>query len=128
MIGNIASAPELNTTQSGISRTTFRIAVQRRTGKDGQREADFFSCVAWRQSAEFIANYFTKGDKIALEGSIQNRKYTAQDGSERWVTEIIVDHAEFCTSKRERDEQRAEPEPEQRPTEFTEVETDELPF
>ena len=96
LIGNIAKDPEVKTTSSGITQTTFDLAVQRRF-KDkttGNREADFIRCVAWRQPAEFIEKYCGKGAKLGIEGSIQTRSYEAQDGSKRYVTEVIVDNVE----------------------------------
>lgn len=95
LIGNLAADPESRTTQSGVQQCTLRLAVQRRfANPQGQREADFFNVVCWRQTAEFAARYLSKGRKIAVEGSIQNRSYTAQDGSKRYVTEINAEHIE----------------------------------
>lgn len=139
MIGNLASDPEPFTTQSGISRSTFRIAVQRRfANAQGVREADFFTVIAWRQTADFCNRYLTKGRKVAVEGSIQNRSYDAQDGSKRYVTEIMADSVEAVGS---RDESQGQARPRDNgPTpppappagpamnDFTEVEDDELPF
>ena len=96
LIGNLANDPESRTTASGIAQCTFRLAVQRRfANPQGVREADFFTIVCWRQTAEFCARYLSKGRQIAVEGSIQNRSYDAQDGSKRYVTEIIADNVEF---------------------------------
>ena len=96
LIGNLAADPESRTTQSGVQQCTLRLAVQRAwAGKDGNREADFFNVVCWRQTAEFAARYLSKGRKVAVEGSVQNRSYTAQDGSKRYVTEIVADRLEF---------------------------------
>ena len=139
MIGNLASDPEPFTTQSGISRSTFRVAVQRRfANAQGVREADFFTVIAWRQTADFCNRYLTKGRKVAVEGSIQNRSYDAQDGSKRYVTEIIADSVEAVGG---RDEAQGQARPRDNgPTpppaqpagpamnDFTEVEDDELPF
>ena len=95
LIGNIASDPEARTTQSGISQSTFRVAVQRRfANQQGVRETDFFTVVAWRKNADFCNRCLAKGNKVAVEGSIQNRSYDAQDGSKRYVTEIIADNVE----------------------------------
>ena len=103
LIGNIASDIEHRTTQSGISNATFRIAVQRRyKSQDGQREADFLPVVCWRQTADFVSKYLSKGSKIALEGMVQTRSYDAQDGSKRYVTEIIADHVEGVGSREDR--------------------------
>lgn len=65
----------------------------------GVREADFFNIVAWRQSADFCNRYLRKGNRVAVEGSIQERSYDAQDGSKRWVTEIIADSVESVGSR-----------------------------
>ncbi len=95
LIGNLVADPEARTTQSGISQSTFRIAVQRRfANQQGVREADFFTVIAWRQTADFCNRFLSKGRKVAVEGSIQNRSYDAQDGSKRYVTEIIADSVE----------------------------------
>lgn len=100
LIGNLAADPEFRTTPNGISYVSFRIACQRKyANQQGVRVADFISCCAWRQTAEFIHKYFIKGNKIAVEGSIQTRSYDAQDGSKRYVTEVLVDNAEFVTPK-----------------------------
>ena len=140
MIGNLCDNPEAFTTQNGVTRSTFKIAVQRRyTNASGQREADFFTVVAWRQTAEFCNKYLLKGRKVAVEGSIQNRSYTAQDGSTRWVTEIIAESVEAVGAPKEGESKPAEqpaPRPQERPqqqrmdeSQFVEVEDDdELPF
>ena len=100
LVGRLTRDPELRQTQSGISVASFTVAVDRRyTNNDGQREADFIACVAWRQTAEFIAKYFTKGQRIGLTGSIQTRQYTAQDGSKRTVCEVVADNVEFVERK-----------------------------
>ena len=100
LIGNLANDPEPFTTQSGISRSTFRLAVQRRfANAQGVREADFLTIVAWRQTADFCNRYLAKGRKVAVEGSIQVRSYDAQDGSKRWLTEIIADNVEAVGSR-----------------------------
>lgn len=93
--GRIVRDPEPRTTQSGISQSTFDVAVQRRTkNKDGKYDADFLTVVAWRQTADFVNKYLGKGRMVAVEGSVQKRSYTAQDGSKRYVTEIIADSVE----------------------------------
>ena len=102
LIGNLANDPEARTTQSGISQSTFRVAVQRRfANAQGVREADFFTIIAWRQTADFCNRYLTKGRKVAVEGSIQTRSYDAQDGSKRYVTEIIAENVEALGSRNE---------------------------
>ena len=141
LIGNLANDPEAFTTQSGISRSTFRIAVQRRfANAQGVREADFLTVVAWRQNADFCNRYLSKGRRVAVEGSIQVRSYGAQDGSKRYVTEIIADSVEALGGREEGAQQPRGrdmgPTPPPAPpaqsapsmNDFTEVEDDELPF
>ena len=99
LIGNLTADPELKTTQSGVSVTTFKIAVQRRFAKDGQQSADFISIVAWRQTAEFICKYFAKGKPILICGEIQTRNYEDKDGSKRTVVEVVADEAGFVEGK-----------------------------
>ena len=102
LIGNLCDNPEAFTTQSGIARSTFRLAVQRRfANAQGVREADFLTVVAWRHTAEFCNKYLLKGRKVAVEGSIQTRSYDAQDGSKRYVTEIIADSVEALGGRQE---------------------------
>ena len=100
LMGRLTGDPELKTTQSGVSVTSFSVAVDRAyRSKDQERQTDFINCVAWRGTAEFISRYFRKGQRIALQGSLQSRKYTANDGSQRTVYEVVVDNAFFCESK-----------------------------
>ncbi|MBQ9952160.1 MAG: single-stranded DNA-binding protein [Clostridia bacterium] len=138
LIGNLAADPESRTTQSGIAQCTLRLAVQRRfANQQGVREADFFTIVCWRQTAEFCSRYLSKGRKIAVEGSLQTRSYDAQDGSKRYVTEVIADNVEFCDSRPDGARPRTDnPPPVQEPPAgygmnnggFTEIDDDELPF
>ena len=99
LVGRLTRDPELRTTTSGISQTRFTLAVNRRTaGADGQREADFISCVAWRGTAEAIAKYLKKGRELAVEGSIRTGSYDAQDGTKRYTTDVVVDNFTFIGS------------------------------
>lgn len=103
--GFLANNPESRTTVSGVTTCTFRLAVQRRfANKDGNRESDFLTIVCWRQTADFASRYLLKGRRVAVEGSIQTRSYDAQDGSKRYVTEIIADNIEAL----DKAEQKAE--------------------
>ena len=77
----------------------FSIAVDRRFKRDGQPDADFFNCTAFRKTAEFVEKYLHKGTKVVLEGSIQNDNYTNKDGQKVYGTQIIVDQLEFAESK-----------------------------
>ncbi len=99
LVGRLTKDPELRTTASGISQTRFTLAVNRRTAsQDGNREADFISCVAWRGTAEAIAKYLTKGRELAVEGRIQTGSYDAQDGTKRYTTDVVVDNFTFIGS------------------------------
>ena len=101
LIGRLARDPEMRTTATGTNVTRFTVAVSRPfTGAGGDRGADFISCIAWRRQAENIAKYCTKGSQIAVEGRIQTGSYDGQDGSKRYVTEVIADNVEFMSSSR----------------------------
>lgn len=97
--GRLTSDPELKTTSSGISVTSFRIAVNRRANKDGEAQTDFFSVTAWRGTAEFVTKYFRKGSCICVTGSMQNREWTDKEGNKRTVTEVQADEANFVDGK-----------------------------
>lgn len=101
LIGRLARDPELRTTSSNLSVATFSIAVSRpyTSQNAGTPETDFISCVVWRKQAENLAKYCRKGSQIAIEGRIQTRNYTAQDGSKRYVTEVLCDNITFLGSK-----------------------------
>ena len=98
-IGRLTRDPEVRYTQSGKACAKFTLAIDRRKSSDGNQQADFISCVAWEKTAEVISQYCTKGKKIAVEGLIQTRSYDANDGSKRYVTEVVVQSMEFCDSK-----------------------------
>jgi single-strand DNA-binding protein len=101
-MGRITKDIDAKQTASGISVATFSIAVDRKfKNQNGEKETDFFNCVAWRGTADFVSKYFKKGNKILVIGSLQNRSYDDKDGNKRYVTELIVDDAEFCESKRD---------------------------
>ena len=102
LVGNMVADPEYQTTASGISLCRFRIAVQRKfKNEKGEYESDFISVVAWRSSADFVSKYLHKGNKIGVTGSLQTRTYDAQDGSKRYVTEVVADEVESYTPKSE---------------------------
>ena len=129
-VGRLCSDPELRYTQSGIANCSFRIAVQRRfKNAQGEYEADFIQCVAWRQTAEFLNRYACRGDMVAVSGSLQTRSYDAQDGSKRYVTEIIVDSAQPCGGRRQaNNDEGVLQEPTQEQGAMEEVQEDDLPF
>ncbi len=100
LIGRLTRDPELRMTQSGVASTNFSLAVQRNyTNQNGEREADFINCVAWRRQAENISKYCFKGSQVAVEGRIQTRNYDAEDGTKRYVTEVIADNVTFLGTK-----------------------------
>ncbi|MCQ2533933.1 MAG: single-stranded DNA-binding protein [Clostridia bacterium] len=101
LLGRLTKDPEVKMTASQTSFCNFTIAVDRRfKDANGQRQADFISCVAWRQTAQFIGNYFRKGSKILVGGSIQSRSYDDANGQKRYVTEVVVDEVDFADSGR----------------------------
>ena len=131
LIGNLARDPDYRTTPSGVPMCLFTIAVTRRfANQKGVREADFISCVAWRQQADFVHRFFTKGRKIGVVGSLQTRSYDAQDGSKRYVTEIIADSVEAVGGREDgaQNAQKAQSTAQDHQSGFTEVDDDELPF
>jgi single-strand DNA-binding protein len=94
--GRLTSDAELKQTPSGLSVTSFSIAVNR---KGTENKTDFIDVVAWRQTAEFICNYFVKGSSICIVGSLQKREWTDNKGQKRYATEVIADEAYFVESK-----------------------------
>lgn len=100
IMGRLTRDPELRRTGSGIAVTSFSIAVERDVAPQGQqKETDFFDCVAWRQTGEFIAKHFTKGRMIVVEGKLQTRSWNDKDGNKRKTVEIVADNAYFGDSK-----------------------------
>ena len=96
MMGRLTHDPELKTTQAGTQFCRFSIACDRDfKNTSGEKETDFFDCVAWRKTAEFVSRYFAKGRMIIVEGRMQNRSWTDKEGNKRRSTEIIVDAAHF---------------------------------
>lgn len=100
LMGNLTRDPEYKTTPTGVGVATFSIAVGRRFAKQGDEvTADFFNVVAWRNTAEFVAHYFTKGKPIVVVGSLQNRSWTDQNGQKHYITEVISDECYFAGGK-----------------------------
>lgn len=95
--GRIVHTPELKHTPSGVAVCGFSIAVDRRfKSTDGEKTTDFFDIVAWRNSGEFVAKYFSKGQEILVSGEMQTRTYTDKSGNKRKAYEVIADRVEFC--------------------------------
>jgi single-strand DNA-binding protein len=99
--GRLTSDVELKQTPSGVSVCTFTIAVNRKYQSEGQQQADFINCQAWRGTADFISKYFKKGSSLCIVGSVQTRSWQDQQGNKRHATEIVADEAMFVDSKSE---------------------------
>lgn len=110
IMGRLTRDPELRTTNSGTSVASFSLAVDRNyKGADGEKETDFIDCVAWRQTGEFAAKYFTKGRMAVVEGRLQIRPWTDKEGNNRRSAEVIVENMYFGDSKRDGDTGGARP-------------------
>ncbi len=131
LIGNLVADPELRTTGSGTSVSTFRLAVQRRFGnKDGEKQTDFINIVAWRQLGELCSKYLTKGQQAAVCGSLQIRNYEDANGVKRTTAEVIADDVQFLRGGQQGDgeSRKASSEPAQSFTPYNEPDDDDEPF
>ena len=103
LVGRLTADPELRQTQSGIASCRFTVAVDRRFADKttGERQADFISCTAWRQTAEFVSRYFNKGKLIAIEGSLRNNNYQDRNHPDvtHYTMDVQVDNVEFVGGK-----------------------------
>ena len=99
MIGRLTRDPEVRYSDNGNSVARFSVAVDRKFKKDGEQTADFINIVAFKQTAEFIEKYFSKGSKIVIEGHIQTGSYTNQEGQKIYTTDVIAREVEFGESK-----------------------------
>ena len=100
LVGRFTKDPESKLTANQVQYCQFTVAVDRRfKDANGQRQADFINCVAWKQTAAFIQKYFKKGIRIGLVGSIQTRSYDDQNGQKHFITEVVIDEAEFVESQ-----------------------------
>lgn len=106
IMGRLTAAPELRQTQSGIASCRFTVAVNRRFKNDkGEYETDFISCQAWRQTAEFVAKYFSKGSMICIDGTLRTGSYQDKNHSDvtHYTTDVLVENVEFCGGKKEQE-------------------------
>ena len=107
LMGRLTADPELRQTQSGISSCRFTVAVDRKFAdkNTGERQADFISCVAWRQTAEFVSKYFSKGKMIALTGTLRTGSYTDKNHSDitHYTTDVFVETVEFTGEKKQQE-------------------------
>ncbi len=136
-MGRLTADPELRTTQTGRSVSSFSIAVDRGYARAGEeRQTDFINIVAWQQQAEFLCRYFRKGSMIALTGRLETRSYEDKNGNKRTAYEVIADRLSFCGSKAETGtgsyadtEQRVAPSYQTaKAADFEEIPDEELPF
>ena len=102
IMGRLTADPELRTTSSGLSVTSFSVAVDRNFVRAGEeKKTDFLNVVAWRQQADFVTRYFRKGSMIAVQGTLQTRNYEDKSGNKRVAYEIVAEQVSFCGSKSE---------------------------
>lgn len=105
LMGRLTADPELRQTQSGVASCRFTVAVNRNfvDKQSGERQADFITCIAWRQTAEFVTRYFNKGSMICVEGTLRTGSYQDRNHSDvtHYTTDVYVDNVEFTGSKRD---------------------------
>jgi len=100
LMGRLTRDPELRRTPNGVSVASFALAVDRQyKAENGERDVDYIDCVAWRNTADFVAKYFSKGMKMAVEGRLQIRNWTDKDNNKRRSAEVIVDQSYFCEKR-----------------------------
>ena len=111
IMGRLTRDPELRRTNSGTPVASFTVAVDRDfSGKDGsEKETDFIDCVAWRNTAEFVSKYFSKGRMIVVSGRLQLRDWTDKDGNKRRSAEVVADNCYFGDSKKDDDQPKSQP-------------------
>lgn len=125
IMGRLCAIPELRTTQSGVSVTSFRIAVERNyTNQDNEREVDFFDVSAWRGTAEIVCKYFTKGRMIAIDGRLETQTWTDRDGNKRVTVGIVAESVYFADSKREEADTKAPKQEDDKPAKAPKQEAD----
>ena len=122
--GRLVRDPSTKTTPNGVTVCNITVAVDRAYSSGGEKQTDFFDCVFWRQGAEFVSKYFSKGKEIIVQGEMQSRKWQDKDGNNRISWEIQNAHAEFCGGKSDN------PAPAESATDFAVIDnnTDDLPF
>ena len=128
LIGNLTKDPELSTTNSGINYCRFTLAVPKRFAQAGERDAEFINIVVWRIQADNCHKYLKKGSKACVVGSLQTRSYDAQDGSKRYVTEVVAEEVEFLSTKNSADNMSTGTVGGSDASELQPIEDDTLPF
>ena len=129
LIGNLTRDPESGSTNSGVNFTRFQIAVNRPfTNAEGERVADYFDVIAWRQLAERCAKYLFKGNKVGINGNVQRRQYEDRDGIKRMTFDVVADEVEFLTPRTTQDTAPRGNQPSDVPHDMQPVDNDDLPF
>ena len=101
IIGRLTKDPEMRRTGNGVAVTSFTIACDRDFGQNGEKETDFIDVTAWRNTAEFVSKYFTKGRMAVVSGRLQIRKWKDKDGNDRRSAEVVADNVYFGDSKKD---------------------------
>lgn len=101
LMGRLVADPELRHTPNDVAVTTIRIAVDRAYSKGQDKQADFIDITAWRQTAEFVSRYFTKGSMVAVQGSLRVDNYTDRNGNKRTRCSVQADSVSFCGGKKD---------------------------
>lgn len=109
LMGRLTANPEIKQTQNGIAMCRFTIAVNRPYQKDKQQESDFITCQAWRNTADFVSRYFSKGKPIIIEGSLRNNNYTDKNGVNHYGMDVLVSNVEFTISDNTQNQQQRQP-------------------
>ena len=99
LVGRLTRDPELRTTPNGIATCQISLAINGVPNANGERTTDFINVTVWRRQAENVAKYCTKGSQVGVTGRIHSRSYDAQDGSKRYVTEVVADNVQFLDSR-----------------------------
>ena len=140
LLGRLTKDIEVRYTESGTAVGNLTLAVKRRIkNTDGEYESDFINCVCWKETAETMNKYLKKGDPVLVEGRIQTRNFEDKDGNKRYATEVVIEHMDFVSSKKEQTtEVKEEPKEEKNPFEdmkekveadqSIEISSDDLPF
>ena len=131
LVGRLTKNPELRYTPSGIATVRFTIAVNRQFKTEGQPDADFINCIAWRKTAENLANFQKKGNLIGVDGRIQTASYEGQDGKRVYTTDVLAESIQFYDKKSDGQQPVQQNNYQQQPAQQNnalQVDSDDLPF
>ena len=128
IIGRLCAQPEIKKTTSGVSVCSVSVAVDRDYKVNGEKATDFIPCVFWRATAEFVGKYFSKGDMIAVVGSLESRKYKDKDGNIRTVWEVKADKVSFCGGKKEASQDNTQDNTQDFEDVYDELSGEDIPF